>query len=227
VGSVLKELFDTGKHGEGGSYVVEGIGKDSVPEICDFKVIDEVVQIEDRESFLMTRRLLTEEGLFVGGSAGSAVVGALKYLKSRPRPERALVVLPDSGNRYQSKVFNDAWMIEMGYLDRTPAATLGTAARLLKKTPGVPSVAPGAPAPAGARIAAIRTEGIGFDTLRGAWVSGKSVPADRVAFLQEDDTIGDLGTVVDGGKIAMVFEGGLPKFAFDAEDFRAFFTKGK
>src|SRR5690606_30665514 len=102
VGSLLYEYFHTGKLGEAVTYRTEGIGEDFVPSTTDFSVIDDVVQVDDRESFLMTRRLVREEGLFVGGSSGSAVAGALKYVeKASLGPDKTVVVLlPDSGSRY-------------------------------------------------------------------------------------------------------------------------------
>lgn len=118
VGSLLYELFHTGKMGEAFTYNVEGIGEDFLPNTLDLSVVDDVVQVDDRESFLMTRRLVREEGLFVGGSSGSAVAGALKYIqKAGLGPDKTVVVLlPDSGSRYLSKIFNDEWMREHGYL---------------------------------------------------------------------------------------------------------------
>src|SRR5690606_9541584 len=114
----LYEYFHIGKLGEAFTYRTEGIGEDFVPSTTDFSVIDDVVQVDDRESFLMTRRLVREEGLFVGGSSGSAVAGALKYVeKAGLGPDKTVVVLlPDSGSRYLSKIFNDEWMREHGYL---------------------------------------------------------------------------------------------------------------
>ena len=72
--------------------------------------------VNDKESFLMTRELLTKEGIYAGGSCGSAVVGAIRYAESLDKPERILVILPDSGNRYASKIYNDNWMKKMGYI---------------------------------------------------------------------------------------------------------------
>src|SRR5690554_2270073 len=117
-GSLLYELFHTGKMGEAFTYNVEGIGEDFLPSTLDLSVVDDVVQVDDRESILMTRRLVREEGLFVGGSSGSAVAGALKYIqKAGLGPDKTVVVLlPDSGSRYLSKIFNDEWMREHGYL---------------------------------------------------------------------------------------------------------------
>jgi cystathionine beta-synthase len=98
------------------SYLVEGIGEDFLPDNVLFNQIDSMVRVGDEESFHMTRRLLQEEGIYAGGSSGSAVVGAIRYAEGLEKPERILVILPDSGNRYASKIYNEAWMQEMGYL---------------------------------------------------------------------------------------------------------------
>jgi len=117
IGSVYYEYFKTKKMGQAHAYKVEGIGEDFLPSTIDFKYIDDVVQVTDKESFQTTRQLLTEEGIFAGGSSGAAVCGAIKYAKTLKKPEEILVILPDSGDRYLSKVFNDDWMRENGYLD--------------------------------------------------------------------------------------------------------------
>jgi cystathionine beta-synthase len=132
-GSILKDLFETGKMIEPHSYKVEGIGEDIVPSNLDFSVIDHIVRIEDKESFLMTRALLTKEGIFCGASCGAAVVGAIRYMNSVENPGRVLVILPDSGNRYLSKVFNDAWMIENSFLERPVETTIGEMIRTINK----------------------------------------------------------------------------------------------
>lgn len=116
VGSILAHYHKTGEMSEAHSYVLEGIGEDIIPSNINFDIIDDFVVIEDKESFVMTRRLLTEEGLYAGGSSGAAVVGAIKYAKLLKEPKKILVILPDSGNRYSSKIFNDQWMKEGGYL---------------------------------------------------------------------------------------------------------------
>ena len=92
-------------------YAVEGVGEDFYPGNHDAEVVDQVVQVDDRESFLMTRRLMAEEGLFVGGSCGMAVVGAVRAAKGLPRETVVVVLLPDTGRNYVSKVFDDEWML--------------------------------------------------------------------------------------------------------------------
>jgi cystathionine beta-synthase len=97
-------------------------------------VVDEVLQVGDKESFLATRRMVKEEGIFCGGSSGTAVAAALRYARNLG-PERYLVViLPDSGSRYLSKVFDDEWMREMGFLESTWAETRASDVLAAKNT---------------------------------------------------------------------------------------------
>jgi cystathionine beta-synthase len=92
-------------------YAVEGVGEDFYPGNHDPEVVDEVIQVDDRESFLMTRQLMREEGLFVGGSCGMAVVAAVRAAKELPESAVVVVLLPDTGRNYVSKVFDDEWVL--------------------------------------------------------------------------------------------------------------------
>ncbi|TAM73897.1 cystathionine beta-synthase [bacterium] len=105
------------------SYYVEGIGMSYLPETVDMKVIDEMVRVTDKESFLMARRITRQEGLLVGGSAGTAAVAAQR-LAARLGPDDVVVVLfPDSGRGYMSKIFSDEWMTQQGFISESKRAT--------------------------------------------------------------------------------------------------------
>jgi cystathionine beta-synthase len=133
IGSVYYDYFKTGKMTEANSYLVEGFGEDILPSTMDFQYVDEVVRVSDRECFLTTRRLVREEGIFTGGSAGGAVAGAIKYAERIDRKVNIVVLLPDSASRYLSKIFDDDWMRENGFLDDDWSGA--TVADILAKKP--------------------------------------------------------------------------------------------
>ncbi len=112
IGSVFYDYFTSGKMTRPHVYKVEGIGEDMLVKCVDFSVIDAMVQVGDEESFIMARRLAREEGLFAGGSSGSAIRAAEKVATTWGRGKRIVVILPDHGNRYISKLYSDAWMEE-------------------------------------------------------------------------------------------------------------------
>jgi cystathionine beta-synthase len=134
VGSLYYDFVKSGRVTKPFTYKVEGIGEDFFPSTMNLKIIDEIIRVDDKECFLMTRDLVRLEGLFVGGSGGAAVAGALKYAQMSGKKQNILVLLPDSAQKYLSKIFNDDWMRENGFLDAPPG--LGTVRDLLQGKPG-------------------------------------------------------------------------------------------
>lgn len=116
VGSIYADVFHNREVRDPGIYKVEGIGHDFMVGTLDMSVIDELVEVSDRDSFLLARRLVREEGIFSGGSAGTAMFGALKAARELGPGKVVVVILPDSGDRYISKCFDDEWMKDMGFL---------------------------------------------------------------------------------------------------------------
>jgi cystathionine beta-synthase len=111
--------------GDGRPYLVEGVGEDFWPTTYDASVPDRIVAVSDRDSFAMTRRLAREEGLLVGGSCGMAVVAALEVASDAGPDDVVVVLLPDSGRGYLSKIFNDEWMADYGFLSADGEQTVG------------------------------------------------------------------------------------------------------
>lgn len=133
IGSLYYEYVKTGRLTKAFSYYVEGIGEDFLPSTMNLDILDDVVQVDDKECFLSTREIVRREGIFAGGSCGAAVMGAIKYARGLKEPKRLLVLMPDSAQKYLSKIFNDDWMRSNGFMDEDETA--GTVAHILKGKP--------------------------------------------------------------------------------------------
>lgn len=116
IGSIFYDYFKTGKFDTPNTYLVEGIGEDYLVESVDFSVIDDMIQITDQEAFDQTLALAEREGILAGGSSGAALAGALKYCEHLPAGTNVLMIFPDSGYHYLSKIFNESWMQEKGFV---------------------------------------------------------------------------------------------------------------
>jgi cystathionine beta-synthase len=118
VGSIFYEYIKTGKAPKLlKTYKVEGFGEDFIPGTIDLSLVDDVVQVSDKECFQMARELTRKEGLFGGGSCGGAMAGAIKFAREHPECKTIVVLLPDSGSRYLSKVYDDHWLRENSFLE--------------------------------------------------------------------------------------------------------------
>jgi cystathionine beta-synthase len=118
VGSILVDVVEGRAPRKAGSWLVEGIGEDFVPEIADLSRVSRAYAIDDAEAFAAARALLKAEGVLAGSSTGTLLAAALKYCREQTSPKRVVVLSPDSGNKYLSKMFNDFWMADQGFLSR-------------------------------------------------------------------------------------------------------------
>ena len=117
-GSILAEYINQGTLStKSGSWMVEGIGEDFLPTISDFTHVSKAYQITDKESFQAGRELLTREGILGGSSTGTLLAAALRYCQEQTEPKRVLTFAADTGNRYLSKMFNDFWMRDQGFME--------------------------------------------------------------------------------------------------------------
>src|SRR5271157_5720216 len=122
-GSLYYDFHKTGETVKAKTYVVEGIGEDFFPTTMNMNILDDVIQVNDEECFVFARRLVKLEGIFTGGSGGGCLSGTLRLAKDLGANEFIVALLPDTGMRYLSKVFNDEWMRERGYTEATVAIT--------------------------------------------------------------------------------------------------------
>ena len=170
------------------SYLVEGIGEDFVPRTFNRQVVDDMVRVSDAESFAMARRLAREEGLLVGGSSGTAVAAAIKYARRLVQDKLVVVILPDTGRNYLTKMFSDSWMAEHGFVDR--ALTAQSAGDVLaSKANAIPII------------------GIGPDAMA----------IDAVRLMEQHD-VSQLPVLEDGRNVGSVSEITLVKLLHDGVD---------
>ncbi|HEU4401625.1 MAG TPA: pyridoxal-phosphate dependent enzyme [Candidatus Polarisedimenticolia bacterium] len=229
IGSILHEYFKTRKVAKSfKTYKVEGFGEDFIPSSLDIEMVDDCYQVTDKECFTTARELTRKEGLFSGGSAGGAVCGAIKFARDHPECRTIVVLLPDSGSRYLSKLFDDDWLRENSFLDEEetygrlrdimerqkhpliaarPEDGVQTIIRMMKKH-GISQV----PVLDGVRLVGIISE---VDLLNALLADPASVDrpvADLVdqnyVIVPPDTPISRLGSVFSAGKVALVQEGG-------------------
>jgi cystathionine beta-synthase len=117
-GSILVDYVKTGTVGTAGSWAVEGIGEDFVPDIADLSGVAEAYTIDDAESFATARELLRKEGILAGSSSGTLLAGALRYCRAQTEKKRVVTFVADDGNKYLSKMYNDFWMADQGFVRR-------------------------------------------------------------------------------------------------------------
>jgi len=123
-GSILKDVVENRPPGEAGSWLVEGIGEDFVPANADLSRVARAYTVSDAESFAAARELLKREGILVGSSTGTMLAAALKYAREQTTAKRVVVLSPDGGNKYLSKMFNDYWMEDQGFIERPATGDL-------------------------------------------------------------------------------------------------------
>src|SRR5437879_1820193 len=118
-GSVLANYVRTGTLSRDvGSWLVEGIGEDFIPPVCDLSRVKKAYSIPDAEAFGVCRDLLRKEGILAGTSSGTLIAAALRYCREQPAPKRVVTLVCDSGNKYLSKAYNDYWMLDQGFIQR-------------------------------------------------------------------------------------------------------------
>ena len=117
-GSILEPLVNEGREVEPGSWIVEGIGEDFVPDILELDLVDVAYRVDDRDALHTARELLQKEGVLAGSSVGTLLNAALRYCREQTEPKNVVTLICDHGAKYLSKMFNDHWMIDQGFIDR-------------------------------------------------------------------------------------------------------------
>ena len=185
IGSILAPLVKTGKTVEPGSWTVEGIGEDFIPPNCDLSLVSRAYAISDRESVETARALLSKEGILAGSSSGTLLAAALRYCREQTEPKRVVTLVPDSGNKYLSKLYNDYWVIEQGLADRKLQGDLSDLIARRFDAGGTETVAPG-------------------DSLLVAYSRMRSADVSQLPVVENDRIVG----ILDESDILAFVEGG-------------------
>lgn len=190
-GSVYWKYFHTGEFDEDEiyPYVTEGVGEDILAGNMNFEIVDDYVRVTDRESMLMTRRLSREEGMFLGGSCGMAMAGALQWMETNREAisddDVLVVIMPDGGYRALGKVYNDVWMQEHGFLDEGETLTAG--ALVARRSTEKPLVSAPADMSLDDAIASMREHEISqLPVMEGGEVVGSLIEQNILRFLMGD-----------------------------------------
>jgi cystathionine beta-synthase len=227
-GSVLTGYIREKHIGTPGSWLVEGIGEDFVPEIADFSRVKKAYSIPDKESFAAGREFLRSEGIFGGSSSGTLFAAALHYCREQSNPKRVVTFACDSGNKYLSKMYNDVWMAEQGFLNRKqygdlrdlisrryqdgsvvtvgPSDTLLTAFNRMR----IADVSQVPVLENGELVGILDESDVLVRVQDGGGSFGEPVRAamtDRLETLQPSDSLDAVRRILDSGKVTMVMNG--------------------
>ncbi|MBS1181770.1 MAG: cystathionine beta-synthase [Proteobacteria bacterium] len=240
-GSILAPLVNTGETIEAGSWAVEGIGEDFVPDNCDLTLISSAYTVTDAESFAVARELLAKEGILAGSSSGTLLAAALRYCRAQTRPKRVVTLICDTGAKYLSKVYDDGWLAEQGLADRPLRGNLSDLVIRRQKDGSTVTVAPDdtlataykrmrqadvsqLPVVAAGRLVGILDEGDLFVALGRGAANGNS----RFGELVGDHMIADLHTLqsIEPVSAALpLFERGEVALVLDGADFLGVVTR--
>ncbi|WP_036791279.1 pyridoxal-phosphate dependent enzyme [Pleomorphomonas koreensis] len=231
-GSVLAPLVNTGKLIEAGSWAVEGIGEDFVPDNCDLSLVSSAYTVTDAESFAAARELLAKEGILAGSSSGTLLAAALKYCRAQTMPKRVVTLVCDTGAKYLSKVYDDGWLAEQGLADRPVRGNLSDLVIRRQQDGSTVTVAPDdtlataykrmrqadvsqLPVVAGGRLVGIIDEGdlyvaLGRGTAAGQARFGETVGEHMITdlhTLQSIDPVSAALPLFERGEVALVLDG--------------------
>lgn len=194
VGSVLAPLVNSGETIEAGSWTVEGIGEDFVPPNCDLSLVRHAYSITDQESYAAARNLLRKEGIFAGSSSGTLLAAALRYCKLQSQPKRVVSLVCDSGAKYLSKVFNDAFLAQEGWIEGRRSGTVRDLVINRHEEGGAVEVSPN-------------------DTLRTVFARMRAADVSQLPVVEDDKIVG----LVDESDLlsALLTDGDAPGHGFD------------